>query len=197
MSHPPFILASTSPQRKRLLEQMGLVFSVHPVDCHEDLEQESAAEKLVELVTRQKMAAAQAQIPADRVAGSWILSSDTLVALDHHRLGKPADPDEAGRFLELLSGRTHEVLTGVCLQPPEPGASALYACSTSRVTFRRLDAADRRWYLESGEWEGAAGGYRIQGRAACLIEAIEGSYTGIVGLPIELVYGMLRQHRFL
>jgi septum formation protein len=195
MTQPAFILASASPQRRRLLEQMGLVFEVRPIDCDEDLGQDPVAERLVGLITRQKMAAARAQLPPDRVADSWILCSDTLVSLDHHRLGKPADLAEAGRFLDLLSGRTHEVLTGVCLSPPG-GAEAVYACSTSHVSFRRLSPDDRQWYLDSGEWDGAAGGYRIQGRAACLIEAIRGSYTGIVGLPIELVYGMLRQHRF-
>lgn len=189
----PLILASSSPQRRRLLEQLGIECEVRPVDCFEDLEQEPVAEKLVELVTRQKMAAARAQLPPELAQNRWILTSDTLVSLDHHRLGKPETPDEAGRFLDLLSGRTHEVLTGVCLSQPG-NAAPHYGFSTSHVTFKKLDDRDRNWYLATGEWREAAGGYRIQGRGAALVERIAGSYTGIVGLPIELVYGMLREH---
>ncbi len=195
MKSLPLLLASTSPQRRSLLAQLGLAIEVFPIDCHEDLEQEPDAEKLVELVTRQKMGAALSQIPPKSAAENWILTSDTLVALDHHRLGKPTDRTEAGYFLDILSGRTHEVLTGVCLSRPRH-SGLLYGYSTSHVTFRPLDDQDRCWYLDSEEWREAAGGYRIQGRAAGLIERIEGSYTGIVGLPIELVYGMLREYGY-
>ena len=195
MSQAPFILASTSPQRFRLLEQMGLRFTVRPAECAEDLDQEPDADRLVELITRQKMAAAHQQFPRELVTGAWILSSDTLVALDHHRLGKPADRTEAGAFLDLLAGRSHQVLTGVCLSVPDGrgGASVHYTCSTSEVRFRDLTPTDREWYLDAGDWEGAAGGYRIQGLASCFIAEITGSYSGIVGLPIHDLYAILRE----
>lgn len=219
------VLASSSPQRTRLLTQAGIAHEVMPVDCHEDLDRDEAAETMVERVTRAKMAAALLHLPLEVVSTRPVLCADTLVSFEHHRLGKPATRDEADRFLQLLSGRAHQVLTGVVLWQPDapgmrraasagaparnPGASPTerhvpgrpdgpelagtltYLCSESHVRFFVLGVETRTWYLDSGEWEGAAGGYRIQGKGACLVEEVRGSYPGIVGLPIELIHPLM------
>lgn len=225
----PLILASASPQRTRLLEQAGIAHTVRVAECHEDLDRDESAEAMVERICRTKLAAVLEQFPRELVATHRILCADTLVSYEHHRLGKPADRAEAAAFLRLLSGRSHQVLTGMALWTPQheadgpgmrraaragaadaardPGASPApagtaggppngtidYAVSVSDVRFAPLMEADVNWYLDSCEWEGAAGGYRIQGRAACLIEEIRGSWTGIVGLPLELAYRLLVQ----
>ena len=188
-----YILASSSPQRKILLERLGIEFEVRPIQCAEDLDRDESAELMVERICREKMAAALAQLPADAIAHSVIITSDTLVSLDHHRLGKPETPAEARRFLRLLSDRTHQVLTGVCLSSPDasPHPEVCYGCSSSDVSFIDLQDRDIAWYIASNEWREAAGGYRIQGKAACFISRISGSPTGIMGLPLELLYGML------
>jgi len=201
LKNGPLVLASTSPQRKKLLEQMNIAFEVRPIVCEEDLEQESDADKLVQAICRQKMAAAQTQLDPALLRERLVLCSDTVVSLDHHRLGKAADSDEAESYLRLLSDRNHQLLTGVCVSipadPDAPGTSPrlIYRQSTSEVRFKRLSPADLRWYIATGEWQGAAGAYRIQGAGACLIESISGSYTGIVGLPIEVVYDIIAPYR--
>lgn len=191
-----YILASSSPQRKILLERIGIDFEVRPIQCEEDLERDESAEAMVERICRDKMAAAYSQLPVSDLAHSTIICSDTLVSLDHHRLGKPETPTEAESFLQLLSAKTHQVLTGICLSiPTSPGHSVVhYGCSSSDVTFIKLQAADIAWYIASQEWRGAAGGYRIQGKASCFISRISGSATGVMGLPLELLYGMLSDY---
>ena len=191
-----YILASSSPQRRVLLERLGLDFSVRPIDCPEDLDRDEAAETMVERICREKMAAALGQIPPGELAHSRVICSDTLVALDHHRLGKPESTHAAIDFLRLLSGRTHQVLTGICIAfPGETGHEIQYGCSSSDVSFIELGQPDIDWYVASLEWQGAAGWYRIQGKASCFIQAISGSATGVMGLPLELLYGMLAAYR--
>jgi len=133
-----FILASSSPQRKILLERLGIDFAVKPINCDEDLDRDEPAEAMVERICREKMAAALTQLPAADIRNSCIITSDTLVSLDHHRLGKPADTAEAGRFLRLLSGRTHQVLTGICLTIQKQTDAPLnrYGCTASDDTFK-------------------------------------------------------------
>lgn len=193
MFNERYVLASSSPQRRVLLERLGLDFEVRAVECEEDLDRDESPEAMVERITRAKMAAALAQLPPGLTAASRVICSDTLVALDHHRLGKPADEAAAAAQLRLLSGRDHQVLTGVALSLPRPGLppEVRYGCSASRVSFIELGPDDIAWHLASGEWRQAAGGYRIQGKASCFIREIKGSPTGVMGLPLELLYGML------
>lgn len=197
MNKAHYILASSSPQRKILLERLGVDFSVQAIDCAEDLERDESAEIMVERICRTKMAAALSQLPGAAIRSARIITSDTLVSLEHHRLGKPETAGEAEDFLRLLSGRTHQVLTAICLAiPTDAGAPAIrYGCSASDVSFIELTDTDIAWYLASQEWQGAAGGYRIQGKASCFINQISGSPTGIMGLPLELLYGMLADCR--
>jgi septum formation protein len=118
---------------------------------------------------------------ARAVDGERVLGVDTTVVLDGHVFGKPAGEDEAETFLRRLSGRTHEVWSGIALRE---GGAERTSTSRTRVSFRRLEEADLRWYLGSGEWRERAGGYAIQGRGAALVAGIEGDFWNVVGLPV-------------
>jgi septum formation protein len=114
--------------------------------------------------------------------GERVLGADTAVVLDGRIFGKAGDEREAETFLRRLSGRTHEVMSGVALR--EPGGREESDVAVTRVRFRRLEQADIDWYLATGEWEGRAGAYAIQGRGAALVEEIDGDYWNVVGLPV-------------
>jgi septum formation protein len=115
-------------------------------------------------------------------ASERVLGADTAVVLDGHAFGKPGDEAEAEIFLRRLSGRTHEVMSGIALR--EPGGAERSDVAVTRVRFRRLEARDLAWYLATGEWRERAGAYAIQGRGAALVEEIEGDYWNVVGLPV-------------
>ncbi len=163
-------LASRSPQRRAILEQLGVEFRVAVPDVVELTEGEPGA-VVVENAVRK----------AGAVEGDPVLGADTAVVLGERVLGKPRDEGEAGAFLSALSGRTHEVWSGVAVIE---GDGRRTAAATTRVRFRTLDQADVDWYLAGGEWRERAGGYAIQGRGAALVERIEGDYTNVVGLPV-------------
>jgi septum formation protein len=173
---PPILLASTSPQRRAILEQLGLPFEVVPPTYEEvgDDPVEHAAGK------------------ARSVEGGErpVLGVDTLVLLDGEVLGKPEGPGEAEAMLERLGGQTHEVVSGLCLRTP---AWEELHRETTRVTFRPLTARDLAVYVTTGEWEGRAGAYAIQGLGAAMVERIEGDYLNVVGLPAALLVWLLAQ----
>ena len=166
------ILASASPRRKAILEQLGVDFRVEVPDV-EELEAGDPREVVVENALRKARARAR---PGERVLGA-----DTAVVLDGRIFGKPHDRHEAETFLRALSGGTHEVMSGIAVVDDggERGNVAV-----TRVRFRALSEADLAWYLDSGEWDGHAGGYAIQKRGAALVESIEGDYWNVVGLPV-------------
>jgi septum formation protein len=167
------ILASRSPQRKAILEQLGFEFEVVVPEV-EELEDGDPREMVVENALRKARA----------VPGDLVLGVDTTVVLDGVSYGKPVSEEDARRTLEILSGRTHEVWSGVAVND-----RAAAACT--RVTFRRLDERTLDWYLDSGEWRERAGGYAIQGRGAALVQAIEGDYFNVVGLPVPTLLDLL------
>jgi septum formation protein len=167
------ILASRSPQRRAILEQLGFEFEVVVPDV-EELEAGDPREMVVENALRKMRA----------VPGDFVLGVDTTVAVDGHSYGKPADEDDAERTLTLLSGRTHEVWSGIALN----GRTAT-ACT--RVHFRPLSQPLLRWYLDCGEWRERAGGYAIQGKGAALVQGITGDYTNVVGLPVPTLLDLL------
>jgi septum formation protein len=167
------ILASGSPQRRAILEQLGVDFRVEVPEV-EELSRGEPRRVVRENALRKARAAAT---PGERVLGS-----DTAVVLDGRILGKPRDEQEAETFLRRLSGRTHEVMSGVALR--EPDGRERSDVAVTRVRFRRLERPDLDWYLATGEWEGRAGAYAIQGRGAALVEEIEGDYSNVVGLPV-------------
>jgi septum formation protein len=168
------ILASRSPQRRAILEQLGIPFSVLVPDVLE-LRAGPPGEVAVENAYR-KAAAVAAQAPA-----ACVLGVDTVVALGSRVYGKPASEEEARTTLQALGGRAHAVIGGLCLA--QDGQTRTAAVTTI-VKFRPLDGELIDWYLESGEWRERAGGYAIQGRGAALVAAIEGDYLNVVGLPV-------------
>ena len=185
-------LASTSPQRRELLQRLRIPFRVLSADIEEDLSRETTTEELVQTLAKEKVEAVQR---AYRLSGNWIIGADTVVLVDGVRLGKPPTVEEAERYLRLLSGRDHLVVSGIALADGMDHPIATIFESTT-VRIARLEDEDIAWYLSSEEWQGAAGAYKIQGRGACFVERIEGSYTNVVGLPIHRLYGMLRQHQY-
>ena len=174
MSSPPKLhLASTSPRRREILQSLGVEFEVAKVATDESpLPGESARE----LVLRLAVAKAEAATGAE-----YALGSDTVVVLDEHMLGKPADADEAIDMLLALSGRSHSVLTGVALKTPQGTRTVL---STTDVQFREIDRDEAIRYWQSGEPADKAGGYGIQGLGGMFVQAINGSYSGVMGLPV-------------
>ena len=189
-------LASQSPRRAQLLDQLGVRHVLLLAEAGEDAEALEAVREgelpaaYVERVTRAKLAAARQRLKARGLADAPILAADTTVAIGRRILGKPADAAQAIDMLRSLSGRTHRVLTAVAVSA---GRRTLCAISTSRVHFAAMDAADIAAYVAGGEPFGKAGAYAIQGRAAAWISRIEGSYTGIMGLPLHDTARLLRQ----
>jgi septum formation protein len=167
------ILASRSPQRSAILEQLGVAFRVEAPEVEELTEGDPR--RLVRENALRKARAVEA--PAERVLGA-----DTAVVLDGRAFGKPADAAEAETFLRRLSGRTHEVMTGIAIR--EPDGTERNDVAVTKVRFRRLESPDLAWYLGTGEWRERAGAYAIQGRGAALVEEIEGDYWNVVGLPV-------------
>jgi septum formation protein len=191
-------LASQSPRRAQLLDQLGVRHELLLANDDEDTEALEAERRgelpavYVERVTRAKLAAARRRLAARGLAAAPILAADTTVAIGARILGKPSDADHARAMLSLLSGRTHRVLTAVALTA---GKRTLLALNVSRVHFAPIAPADIASYVASGEPLGKAGAYAIQGRAASWIERIDGSYTGIMGLPLHDTARLLRQAR--
>ncbi len=194
---PGFIyLASQSPRRRQLLEQIGVKFQLLLPDAHEDaeaLEAERPGEPpadYVQRVTLAKLQAARERLVRRKLPFAPVLCSDTTVALEQRLLGKPASAAEACETLRCLSGRTHEVLTAVALGW---GAREAQALNISRVRFEPLTEPQIQRYVDSGEPFGKAGAYAIQSAAAAWISHIEGSYSGIMGLPLFETAQLLQQ----
>ncbi|MGD9582929.1 MAG: nucleoside triphosphate pyrophosphatase [Lysobacterales bacterium] len=176
---PHIYLASQSPRRRELLTQIGVEHEVLALDVPEHAAPGEAPLAYVARVARDKALAGWQQV-ADR-AGARVLAADTEVVLDERIFGKPADAGEAAEMLRSLSGREHLVPSAVVLIGHGFEETRM---SLTRVRFRALSANDIDAYLASGEWRGKAGAYAIQGRAGAFIERIDGSYTGVMGLPL-------------
>ena len=180
---PPLLLASTSPQRRAILEQLGIPFEVVAPRFEED---DDPGRDPVELVRAH--ARGKARSVANEAGDRPVLGVDTTVVLDGDLFAKPADAGEAEAMLERLSGATHEVVSGLCLLTP--GWEELDH-DVTRVTFRELTPRDLARYIASGEWQGRAGGYAIQGAGAALVERIDGDYLNVVGMPAALLVRIL------
>ena len=188
MSAPPaapLLLASTSPQRRAILEQLGLPFDVV---APRYVEAQRPGAEPIDLV--REHALAKARSVASEAGERPVLGVDTEVVLDGRIYGKPATAQEAEAMLEALSGRTHDVVSGLALVTP--GWDAV-AHDETRVTFRPLTPRDLAAYVASGEWEGRAGGYAVQGRGAALVQRIEGDYLNVVGLPAAVLVRLLAE----
>jgi septum formation protein len=182
---PSLLLASSSPQRRAILEQLGIPFDI--VEPRYE-EHDPPAADAIELV--REHARGKARSVAAAAGDRPVLGVDTAVVLDGRVFGKPADATEAERMLELLSGRTHVVASGLCLVTP---GWEVVEHDTTSVAVRTLTPRDLAANLAQGEWEGRAGGYAIQGHGAALVERIEGDYLNVVGLPAALLVRLLAE----
>ena len=180
------VLASASPRRSELLSAVGLPFEAVSVNADERCDLPVA--QAVSLLAQRKVLAGAAQFP-----GRTVLAADTLVALEGQVLGKPKDEEDALRMLRLLSGRTHEVFTGVAVAAR---GAVFSAVDCSRVTFDVVPSQELSAYVASGEPLDKAGAYGIQGRAALWISHLEGSYSSVMGLPLHLVRALLLRAGF-
>lgn len=181
-------LASRSPRRADLLARLGLEFGLLDLDVPEQQGPGEPAADYVRRVAREKAGAGLLAVVA--VPGAVVLGADTEVIFDDRVFGKPADADDAAAMLRALSGRTHDVLTAVSLVSAGREAQA---ASLTRVTVDPLSEADIARYLASGEWQGKAGAYAIQGRFEAHVARLDGSYSGVMGLPLRDTAGLLRQ----
>ena len=186
MSAPPaapLLLASTSPQRRAILEQLGLPFDVVAPRYREEDEPGVGAVELV-----RAHASGKARSVTGEAGERPVLGVDTAVVLDGEIFGKPDGEEEAAEMLGRLGGRTHAVVSGLCLLTP---AWEAVEHEETRVTFRELTPRDVAGYVAAGEWQGRAGAYAIQGLGASLVERIEGDYLNVVGLPAALLVRLL------
>jgi len=178
------VLASASPRRAELLRAAGIDFEVQTADVDEAI---ARGESPNEYVSR--LAEAKARLVYERDVRRIVLAADTAVVVDAHILGKPLDETDASRMLQMLSGRTHEVLTAVSIF--HPGQIVDTRVDTTTVELAPLSDTDINWYVSSGEPMDKAGAYAVQGLASRFVTRIEGSYSNVVGLPVALVYEML------
>jgi len=189
----PLLLASASPRRKNLLEQLNLPFRSRTSRI-EETGLRGKPEEVCRNLAEKKAGAVYREAEA-----SWILGADTLVVVDDHVLGKPRDAGDACRMLQLLSGRDHRVMTGLCLLDPS-GSPVHKETAITRVRFKILSQREIEDYVKTGEPFGKAGSYAVQGLGAFMVASIYGSYTNVVGLPLcALIRALLRVgalHRF-
>ncbi|MBI3476810.1 MAG: septum formation inhibitor Maf [Acidobacteria bacterium] len=179
------VLASASPRRQELLRAAGIPFEVQPADIVEDPLRDESAKACAERLASEKALAVARQSPKDAVLGA-----DTIVVIDNKILGKPANAADAARMLRMLSGREHQVITGVCLMV---GGQATVGSETTSVTMSAISEKEIADYVATGEPMDKAGAYAIQGIASRWIPRIDGDYSNVVGLPVALVWKMLRE----
>jgi nucleoside triphosphate pyrophosphatase len=182
------VLASKSPRRAEILRAVGWECEAVAADIDETRFGSEDAVSYVERLARDK-----AEAIAGKLHEGLILGADTVVLVDREILGQPRDEKDARRMLQLLSGRWHEVLTGVALMGAGQTSPVLIEHETTRVRFAEMSAAEIDWYVSTEEPMGKAGAYAIQGMAALFIEEIQGDYFNVVGLPVRLVYELSRR----
>lgn len=184
------ILASRSPRRAEILQAVGWPFEVMVAGVDETPNKNESPTEYV-----RRLSIAKARAVAAKIDRGLVLGADTTVVIDGQILGQPADENDARRMLKLLSGRWHEVLTSVALVRAGEAANPLDAIETTRVRFAELSNSEIDWYISTGEPLDKAGAYGIQEKAALFVESIEGDYFNVMGLPIRLVYGLMRRLR--
>lgn len=187
------VLASESPRRRELLKNAGFQFTVHPSKISETLEENLTIDEQILDIARKKTWTSVRSLSPTKALPRLVLGADTMVVLDNRPLGKPEGPEEALRTLRLLSGRSHWVKTAVCLVP-ENSQNEKSWIETTQVTFRSLSEAEIQAYVQTGEALDKAGSYGIQGGAGQFVEQVLGSYTNVVGLPMESLIENLALH---
>lgn len=189
------ILASESPRRRDLLQEAGFLFTVHPIQISENLKENLTVEEQIQELARRKATAALDRLEQDLHRAPprpWlVMAADTMVVLDQRPIGKPSDPQDAVLILRRLSGRPHQVMTGVSIRDTHANRF-LEAVITSEVIFRVLSEEEIWSYVQTGEPLDKAGAYGIQGLGGRLVSHFRGSYTNIIGLPMEWVTDTLK-----
>jgi septum formation protein len=193
----PIILASGSLRRQEYFRLLGIPFSIMPAQIDET-RRDDRENALAPRAWAEELAARKVHRIAEILSSHlplWIFGADTLISVDGAIFGKPADREDARDMLQKLQGRSHEVITAMALYN---GRAKAVDCRSmvSEVRFASLTREDLDWYLDTGEWQGVAGAYKIQGLASCFIAGINGSYSGIVGLPLREFYVMLRENGY-
>ncbi|MDR0690462.1 MAG: Maf family protein [Spirochaetaceae bacterium] len=189
----PIILASGSLRRQEYFRLLGLPFNIIPSLIDEDIPGKMSPRECAENFAIRKVNKIITLL--QKRPPPWICGADTIISVDKEIFGKPQDRDDARRMLTRLQGKSHEVITAVALFK---GKDKTIDCRSvkSTVTFASLSEQEITWYLDTGEWQGTAGAYKIQGLAGCFISGIQGSYSAIVGLPIHEFYVMLKENGY-
>ena len=190
----PIILASSSPRRQEILKMLKIPFRVIIPNIDETLSYAIELEQVPELLAREKVTAVIHSLPTGQEI-PWVLGADTIIIFENEIYGKPQDQQQAIEFLKKFSGKTHTIVTALVLYNGRKHITTSKICKT-QVTFAQMTDEEIEWYVETGEWHGAAGGYRIQSLASAFISKIEGSYSGAVGLPIYELYDILKEQGY-
>jgi septum formation protein len=185
----PIILASSSLRRQEILKQLGFPITIMSPAIDESFSPTDDPAAIVADLSLKKVQYVLSII-TDRFL-PWVLGSDTIIYHEGRAIGKPETREEAHAILSSLSGKTHSVFTGLALYSGKT-KNTITIVNQTTVRFRKLEEDEMQWYLDSGEWQGVAAGYRIQGKASFFIDRIEGQYHSVVGLPISDFYGILR-----
>jgi len=186
----PLVLASKSPRRREILEKLGFPYIVHGAEIDERTGRKRSIRSFVIDIAKRKVAAV-----ASNFSNGLIVGVDTVVWFQNRVLGKPEDKKEAHKFLKILNGNRHEVLSGITVKDVASGVGYSSVSITS-VFFCKLNDEEIVRYIESGEWFDKAGGYAIQGSAALFVKGIAGSYYNIMGLPVEKLYELLKKFSY-
>jgi len=190
----PIILASSSPRRQEILKMLNIPFQVIMPNVDETLTSVIEKEEIPEFLAREKVASVIKSLPMGQEI-PWVLGADTVILFEGNLYGKPENNEQAFEFLKKFSGKSHYVITSLVLYN---GKTHSYSTrkNKTRVTFAHLTDEEIQWYVDTGEWHGAAGGYRIQSLASCFIEKIDGSYSSVIGLPIFELYDILKEQNY-
>lgn len=190
----PIILASSSPRRQEILKMLKIPYRVIMPNIDETFSPVLEKEEVTELLAREKVLAVIQSLPVGQEI-PWVLGADTLVIYKDKIYGKPESQEQAFNFLKEFQGNTHTIITSLVLYNGRKHTTSSRICKT-QVTFAPMTDEEIQWYVDTGEWHGAAGGYRIQSLASCFISKIEGSYSCVIGLPIYELYDILKEQGY-
>lgn len=190
----PIILASSSPRRQEILKSLRIPFRVITSNIDETLTTVVKNEEVPEFLAREKVSAVIKSLPPQQEI-QWILGADTIIVFEDKIYGKPQTQEEAFNNIKLFQGKTHKVITSIVLYNGKTKTETSRTC-ISEVTFSPMTDEEIQWYVDSGEWHGAAGGYRIQGAASIFVKKINGSYSSVIGLPINELFDILKEQGY-
>ncbi len=190
----PIILASSSPRRQEILKMLKIPFRVIMPNIDESFSPIVDKKEIPELLAREKVLAVIHALPPEQEI-PWVLGADTIILFNDKLYGKPENQEQAFEFLKTFQGSTHSVITSIVLYNGKKHQTTSRT-NITEVTFAPMSDEEIQWYVDSGEWHGAAGGYRIQSLASCFVSKITGSYSGVIGLPIFELYDILKEQGY-